>query len=144
MEHIALHGVSPGEAEYVLEHPTLELGYEDRSGEERYAEVGATARGRILVVWTTWRGARPGLLQPLTHRNRKFRISTNGDTMKERSLPPVPQFANEAEEAQWLFDHREDLSRDIASAAKNGTLGEGSMTRGARKLKEAQKRNSAA
>jgi uncharacterized DUF497 family protein len=58
IEHIALHGVSTVEAEYVLTHPTLDVGYEDWHGEERYAEVGATANGRILLVWTTWRGDR--------------------------------------------------------------------------------------
>ena len=64
--------------------------------------------------------------------------------MKDRSLPDMPRFESEAEEAQWWFDHREDVMRDIANAAKNGTLGEGSMARGLRKMKEAQKRDSAA
>jgi len=64
--------------------------------------------------------------------------------MTERNLPPMPRFANEAEEAQWIFDHREDISRDFAAAVKNGTLGEGSLARGARKRKEAQRRESAA
>lgn len=58
IEHIALHGVSPEEAEYVLQHPTLDMGYQDWHDEERYTEVGATAKGRILVVVTTWRGDR--------------------------------------------------------------------------------------
>jgi uncharacterized DUF497 family protein len=58
IEHIALHGVSTREAEYVLNHPTLDVGYQDWHDEERYAEVGATARGRMLLVWTTWRGDR--------------------------------------------------------------------------------------
>jgi uncharacterized DUF497 family protein len=58
IEDIALHGVTPEDAEYVLLHPTLDVGYEDWHGEERYAEVGATASGRILLVWTTWRGDR--------------------------------------------------------------------------------------
>jgi uncharacterized DUF497 family protein len=54
--HIARHGVSVAEVEYVLEHPTLEREYQDWSGEERFVEVGATPRGRIVVVVTTWRG----------------------------------------------------------------------------------------
>ena len=53
--------------------------------------------------------------------------------MIERKLPPMPRFANEAEEAQWVFDHREELSLDFSAAIKNGTLGEGSLGRGARK-----------
>jgi transcription elongation GreA/GreB family factor len=64
--------------------------------------------------------------------------------MTERNLPKIPRFENEAEEAQWWFDHREEVSRDIMSAAKNGTLGEGSLGRAARKQKEAQRRESAA
>lgn len=58
IEHIALHGVTPAEAEYVLLHPTIDLGYQGWHDEERYAEIGATANGRILVVVTTWRGDR--------------------------------------------------------------------------------------
>jgi len=64
--------------------------------------------------------------------------------MTERNLPKIPRFANEAEEAQWWFDHREELSLDFAAAVKNGTLGEGSLARGARKRKEAQRQESAA
>jgi hypothetical protein len=64
--------------------------------------------------------------------------------MKDRNLPPMPRFANEAEEAQWIYDHREELSLDFAAAVKNGTLGEGSLARGARKRKEAQRQESAA
>jgi len=66
--------------------------------------------------------------------------------MTERNLPKMPRFANEAEEAQWWFDHREELSLDFAAAVKNGTLGEGSLGRAARKQKEkeAQRQESAA
>jgi hypothetical protein len=42
------------------------------------------------------------------------------------------------------FDHREELSLDFAATVRNGTLGEGSMARGARKQKEAEHRDSAA
>lgn len=58
IEHIALHGVTPAEAEYVLLHPTFDMGFQDWHDEERYTEVGATASGRILVLVTTWRGDR--------------------------------------------------------------------------------------
>jgi len=64
--------------------------------------------------------------------------------MIERKLPPMPRFANEAEEAQWIYDHREELCEDILSAANNETLGEGSLGRAARRQKEAQRQNSAA
>ena len=71
-------------------------------------------------------------------------LTFDGDRMTERKLPPMPRFANEAEEAQWLYEHRDELSEDILSAAKDGTLGEGSLGRAARKQKEAQRRESAA
>lgn len=64
--------------------------------------------------------------------------------MRERNLPDMPRFENEAEEAKWWFDHREELSLDFAAAVSNGTLGEGSVARGERKRKEAQQRESAA
>ena len=58
LAHIARHEVTAAEAEYVLEHPTLDLEYQDWHGEERFAEVGVTSSGRVLVVITTWRGLR--------------------------------------------------------------------------------------
>ncbi len=64
--------------------------------------------------------------------------------MKDRKLPPLPRFETEAEEAQWWFDHPEELSQDFVTAAKNGTLGEGSLARAARKRKEAESRDTAA
>jgi predicted DNA binding CopG/RHH family protein len=33
----------------------------------------------------------------------------------------MPHFANEAEEAQWWFDHREELAEDVVAAARVGT-----------------------
>ncbi len=56
--HIAKHRVTVAEAEFVLRGPTLDYGYQDHNGEERYAEVGGTAHGRILMVITTWRGTK--------------------------------------------------------------------------------------
>ena len=34
----------------------------------------------------------------------------------------IPKFANEAEEAKWWYDNREELDRDFAEAAKQGKL----------------------
>ena len=56
LAHLARHGVTAAEVEYVLEQPTLDLEYQDWHEEERFAEVGATAAGRVLLVITTWRG----------------------------------------------------------------------------------------
>ena len=56
--HIALHDVTPEEAEQVLRSPTLELEPEITDGEERVAEVGQTRTGRILKVVVTVRGVK--------------------------------------------------------------------------------------
>ena len=46
----------------------------------------------------------------------------------------IPSFASEAEEAQWWYDHREELAQDFVDAAKAGRLGEGSKARNARRM----------
>lgn len=44
----------------------------------------------------------------------------------------VPKFATEAEEAQWWYDHREELAQAFADAAARGELHRGSAARLAR------------
>jgi uncharacterized DUF497 family protein len=56
IDHIGEHHVSVAEVEHALNNPTLDYGYQDWHHEERYAEVGMTAHGRILMIITTWRG----------------------------------------------------------------------------------------
>lgn len=58
IEHIAEHKVTPAEVEFVLTHRTLDVEYQDWHDEERFQEIGMTARGRFLVVLTTWRETR--------------------------------------------------------------------------------------
>lgn len=53
--HVARHGVLLEEAEQVILNDPLDLGIEIFKGEERYLNLGATVRGRILLVVTTWR-----------------------------------------------------------------------------------------
>ena len=48
----------------------------------------------------------------------------------------IPKFENEAEEAQWWFDHREEISDDIVAASREGRLGEGSRARFQRRMAE--------
>ncbi len=50
----------------------------------------------------------------------------------------LPKFANEDEEAQWWYDHREEIGRDFERAAADGTLGEGSVARRLRKMRALQ------
>jgi hypothetical protein len=41
----------------------------------------------------------------------------------------IPKFANEAEEAKWWYDNRENLSEEFHQAAKNGRLLRGGVSR---------------
>ena len=51
--HIARHGIVPAEAEQVLRGASLPIESEERGGEQRHAELGTTASGRLLIVaWT--------------------------------------------------------------------------------------------
>jgi uncharacterized DUF497 family protein len=55
--HIAKHDLVPEEVEFALAHRTIEVEYQDRhESEERIAELGTTAHGRILYILTTIRG----------------------------------------------------------------------------------------
>jgi uncharacterized DUF497 family protein len=56
ISHIALHGVTPVEAEQVILNDPFDLDMQDSDGEERIPQVGATDSGRVLLVVTTWRG----------------------------------------------------------------------------------------
>lgn len=56
--HVARHGVLPEEAEQVIFNDPVDLGMEIVEGEERHLNLGATMRGRALLVVTTWRGER--------------------------------------------------------------------------------------
>jgi hypothetical protein len=57
---------------------------------------------------------------------------------EDRKLPSMPRFDNEAEEAQWWFDHREELAQDMVAAARSGNAGNGLRTSPSRKLEEAK------
>jgi uncharacterized DUF497 family protein len=55
LRHVARHCVLPTEAEYVILNDPVDLGMEIVEGEERHLNLGATAKGRVLLVVTTWR-----------------------------------------------------------------------------------------
>ncbi len=53
LSHIAEHGVTPEEAEQVIENDPVDLDYQVIESEERWVTVGVTIRGRfLLAVWT--------------------------------------------------------------------------------------------
>ncbi len=55
----------------------------------------------------------------------------------------LPYFENEAAEAQWWYDHREEVSDHLLTALREGRTGEGSVARYARKVREAEAANAA-
>lgn len=54
--HLRRHSVLPHEAEQVILSAPVDLGMEIVEGEERHLNLGATGKGRVLLVVTTWRG----------------------------------------------------------------------------------------
>jgi uncharacterized protein len=54
-KHIAEHRVTPAEAEQVVLHDPIDLTIQVSDGEERIVQLGATNKGRILLVVITWR-----------------------------------------------------------------------------------------
>lgn len=53
--HIALHRITPEEAEEVLTNEPLDMEEQIVDGEERIVQIGETFAGRILVIVSTWR-----------------------------------------------------------------------------------------
>ncbi len=41
----------------------------------------------------------------------------------------LPKFANEAEEAQWWYDHRDEIGADLVAAMRQGRNGIGTLGR---------------
>ena len=80
IDHIALHGVTPAEAEQVVLNDPIDLQFQLRNGEERIAQVGETAAGRILVVITTVRDdlIRVVTAFPAIRRLRKLYLAQKG------------------------------------------------------------------
>ena len=53
----------------------------------------------------------------------------------------IPVFDTEAEEANWWFEHRVELGDELVAAAREGRLGEGSVSRYARMLRDNDEQN---
>ena len=56
-QHISEHSVSPEEAEYVIANDPWDIEVQVTPDEERFIQLGATGRGRILTVVSTVRGS---------------------------------------------------------------------------------------
>ncbi len=66
VSHIALHSVTPEEAEQVVDNDPLDAGAALRNGEMRTAHLGETDAGRMLFVVVT---ERDGMYRVVTARD---------------------------------------------------------------------------
>ena len=55
-DHVLRHGISPQEAEQVIENDPLDIDAGTVEDEERITSIGGTDQDRFLVVVTTLRG----------------------------------------------------------------------------------------
>ncbi len=62
-KHVAKHRVTPAEAEQIVLNDPIDLTVQVSDGEERIVQVGATNKGRILIVVSTWR---EGMIRVIT------------------------------------------------------------------------------
>jgi uncharacterized DUF497 family protein len=53
--HIAKHGITPEEAEQIVNDDPIDITVNLRNREERTVQIGETDAGRVLLVVTTWR-----------------------------------------------------------------------------------------
>jgi uncharacterized protein len=89
IEHIALHGVSPEEAEQVIENEPLDAGAVLRNGEMRTVHLGETDAGRVLIVVVTERDGmyRVVTARPADRKERAFysnhKAATNDQDPKD-------------------------------------------------------------
>jgi uncharacterized DUF497 family protein len=81
--HLALHQITPGEAEQVIQNRPIDLESSLSNGEERMAQIGETDAGTILVAISTMRGDRVCVVTawPAKERLRRYFLSLkrNGD-----------------------------------------------------------------
>ena len=74
MEHIARHGVTPEEAEQVVQNDPLDAPAAIRNGEVRTVHLGETDAGRLLVVVVTERSSKYRVVtaRPAKKKERAF------------------------------------------------------------------------
>jgi uncharacterized protein (DUF4415 family) len=129
LQHIARHGVTQAEAEYVLaNNPTdaLEQDHEERFGFTNL-DFGSTMsdRGDNMVRRKDSRGdgiprASLGITEKL---QKEMRARAVVSKMK------LPKFASEAEEADWYPAHPEFIEALFKQAEAEGKLGRGTIAR---------------
>ena len=61
--HLAVHGITPAEAEQVFYNGYVEIDEDVEDGEERSGIVGISNTGRVLTIWWT---PREKAIRPIT------------------------------------------------------------------------------
>ncbi len=125
--HIARHHITPEEAEQVIENDSFDGGSAFLNGELRRVHIGETDMGRVLAVVVTERGE---MLRVVTARDRRpnergffaiHKAAANDEILD------TPEFNSEAEEAAWWNSHPDEAFSVLETAAKDGSLGQGTL-----------------
>jgi uncharacterized DUF497 family protein len=135
--HIAEHDVTPVEAEQAVLGDPLDTGfYADAEAKERWAFLGQTKLGRILLVVLTLRGKKIRVVsafEPPKQDKLLYLESPAGRLSEARTAIlsdlRIPSFATDGEEAKWWFDNRERLSDELQKAAAEGRIARGGVAR---------------
>ena len=90
IEHIALHNITPEEAEQVIENDPLDAGAVLRNGEARTVHLGETDAGRVLVVIITEREGKYRVVtaRPSRRQEREFYSRHKAATNDEDPTDP--------------------------------------------------------
>ena len=129
VDHIALHDITPQEAEQVIENDPLEMGKEVRDGELRVLHLGETDTGRIVIVSVTVRGERIRVVTAYPAKKNGGYFMQNRKTPAMNNTLKTPDFKSEAEEATWFDNNQDELLEQFKQAAKDGTLTRGTLAR---------------
>ena len=133
--HIAEHDVTPIEAEQTVLGDPLDSGfYANAESKERWALLGQTKPGRILLVVFTLRGKKIRVVSAFEPTKQDKLLYLDGPAGRPaeartatRSDLQIPGFATDGEEAKWWFENRERLSEEFQKAAAEGRIGRGGL-----------------
>ena len=130
--HVARHNVLPEEAEQVILNNPVDLGMDMVEGEERYLNLGATAKHRYSSRGD-YMARRSGARGNGVRTNQTAHSVLLPGT---REVIPMakkqPHFKTEAQEAEWWAKNPEFIANRFEQAKADGKLGNGTVARVAR------------
>ncbi len=85
--HIAKHGITPEEAEQIVNDEPIDITVHLRNGEERTVQIGKTDASRVLLVVTTWRDEKVRVVtaSPAGKKSRELYSRLKGQSNVGRS-----------------------------------------------------------